>query len=132
LVTTLERSRLMRAVKSYGNTSTELQLRAILRAQRVTGWRRHLPLPGKPDFAFPRERLAVFVDGCFWHGCPECYARPKTNIRFWREKYAYNRARDALVSRTLRKAGWTVLRLWEHELRRPSRVAFRIAHKLAR
>ena len=120
----------MTSVKSYGNKSTELRVLAIFRLYRITGWNRHLPLPGKPDFAFRRERLAVFVDGCFWHGCPRCYKGPRTNRKFWREKVAYNRWRDRLVSRSLRRLGWNVVRLWEHELLRPEKTASRITKHL--
>jgi DNA mismatch endonuclease (patch repair protein) len=71
---------------------------------------------GKPDFVFRHVRLAVFVDGCFWHGCPRCYRRPKSNRRFWDEKMAYNRDRARLVNRELRRRGWQILRIWEHDL----------------
>jgi len=70
----------------------------------------------RPDFVFPKLRLAVFVDGCFWHCCPKHTTKPKNNRAFWQRKLASNRARDALVTRTLRRAGWRVLRVWEHEL----------------
>jgi DNA mismatch endonuclease (patch repair protein) len=72
----------------------------------------------RPDFVFRRARLALFVDGCFWHGCPKHATQPKGNRAFWRNKFARNRARDLLVTRTLRSAGWRVLRIWEHELAR--------------
>jgi len=71
---------------------------------------------GKPDFVFPKFKLAVFVDGCFWHGCPKHETKPKNNRAFWFRKLSSNKARDALVTRTLRRAGWVVLRIWEHEL----------------
>jgi DNA mismatch endonuclease (patch repair protein) len=77
-------------------------------------------LPGRPDFAFPARRLAVFVDGCFWHGCPRHGTLPKGNARFWREKIARNRERDREVNLELRRRGWRVIRIWEHELRRPA------------
>ena len=70
----------------------------------------------RPDFVFPKRKVAVFVDGCFWHGCPKCYVRPKQNRKFWDAKREGNMARDRRQSRALRAAGWTVLRLWEHEL----------------
>ncbi len=113
-----QRSALMAKVRSSGNASTELRLVAVFRALGITGWRRKLPLPGKPDFVFPARKLAVFVDGCFWHGCPLHATQPKQNAKFWRDKIARNRARDLLVTRTLRARGWRVLRLWEHELTR--------------
>jgi DNA mismatch endonuclease Vsr len=74
-------------------------------------------IEGKPDFSFERERLAVFLDGCHWHGCPRCYRPPASNAVYWSEKLARNRRRDKLVSAKLRRAGWQVLRIWEHEVR---------------
>ena len=74
------------------------------------------------DFVFPKLRLAIFVDGCFWHACPIHATKPKNNAAFWREKLAGNRRRDARVTRTLRRAGWRVLRLWEHELARKNEL----------
>jgi DNA mismatch endonuclease (patch repair protein) len=120
----------MRSVRSHGNRSTELALRTIFRSHHVTGWRRHIPLTGKPDFAFATARLVVFVDGCFWHGCPQCYRNPKANKKFWVEKHRYNRARDVTVSRVLRGSGWRVLRLWENELRDADAVAQKVKQKL--
>lgn len=72
----------------------------------------------KPDFVFPKLMMAVFVDGCFWHGCPQHATQPKTNARFWRDKIARNQARDRQANRLLRKLGWRVVRIWEHELKR--------------
>ena len=114
----LTRSELMSRIRSHGNKKTELALIRVFRSQRITGWRRHRPVFGKPDFVFPKLRLAVFVDGCFWHACPLHTTKPKGNAAFWRKKFARNQARDRLVTRTLRKAGWRVLRVWEHELTR--------------
>ena len=108
----------MAAIHSHGNRDTELRLVALLRAHSITGWRRHRPLFGKPDFVFLKLKLAVFVDGCFWHGCPIHGTKPKHNAKFWREKISTNQARDRLVTRTLRARGCRVLRLWEHELAR--------------
>ena len=72
----------------------------------------------RPDFVFPRLRVAVFVDGCFWHGCPRHATQPKTNAAFWRKKIATNKARDRKVNHLLRVNGWKVIRVWEHELGR--------------
>lgn len=127
ILTPAQRSAVMARVRGTGNASTELRLIAVFRAHRVTGWRRGATLrlntdkvkfKVRPDFVFPAHRLAVFVDGCFWHGCPLHATQPKQNAKFWREKIAQNRTRDALVTRTLRRAGWRVLRMWEHELTR--------------
>ena len=129
--TARKRGEVMGLVKSKGNKSTETALARIFRAQGVTGWRRHLPLPGTPDFCFPRARVAVFVDGCFWHGCPKCYRRPKTNKRFWDEKRERNIARDRRVSRELRARGYIVLRVFEHELKAPDAVLAKVIRALA-
>lgn len=118
ILTKAQRSALMAKVKGSGNASTELRLVAVFRAHGLTGWRRKWPLVGKPDFVFPKLKLAVFADGCFWHGCPVHGTRPRQNAKFWREKIARNQTRDHLVTRALRARGWRVLRLWEHELGR--------------
>jgi len=80
--------------------------------------RRHLPLPGKPDFALREQKVPIFVDGCFWHGCPKCYTRPKTNRAFWDRKREQNMARDKRVTRQLRRQGWKVIRIWQHSLQK--------------
>lgn len=106
----------MSKVRGAGNASTELRLITLFRAHGITGWRRKQPLVGKPDFVFPARRIALFVDGCFWHGCPIHATQPKQNAEFWREKIERNKARDRLVNRTLKAKGWRVMRVWEHEL----------------
>jgi DNA mismatch endonuclease (patch repair protein) len=126
-----KRSKVMAAIRSRGNKDTELKLASILRAACITGWRRHQPLPGKPDFVFARDRLALFVDGCFWHGCPKHGRQPRTNKAYWSQKLARNKARDRSVSRALRQSGWTVIRIWEHRLAAPGAVAASIARALA-
>jgi DNA mismatch endonuclease (patch repair protein) len=77
-------------------------------------------LIGKPDFFFPAKRLAVFVDGCFWHGCPRCGHTPRTRTGFWATKLLRNRERDTWVNSTLRKNGVHVIRLWEHAIQNES------------
>jgi DNA mismatch endonuclease, patch repair protein len=127
-----KRSEVMAAIRSKGNKDTELRLVALFRASRITGWRRAQRLPGKPDFVFRRQRLAVFVDGCFWHGCPKHGRQPGSNAGYWLTKLARNRERDRDVCRALRKLGWTVIRLWEHDLAAPARVTGRIHRALTR
>jgi len=114
-----KRSAIMAAIKGKGARSTELAVRSILRRLGITGWRANLnSIPGTPDFAFLKIKLAVFVDGCFWHGCKTCLRnrRPATNVVFWRKKIAGNIRRDNRVNRGLRRLGWSVLRIWEHSV----------------
>jgi DNA mismatch endonuclease (patch repair protein) len=107
----------MSRIRGAGNKETELRMIRLLRAGGITGWRRGWPLFGRPDFVFPAARLAVFVDGCFWHGCPKHYTKPANNRDFWRRKLEANRARDRRVNRELKRLGWHILRIWEHDLR---------------
>ena len=113
----------MAQVKSSGNASTEAALLAIFRRLRIVGWRRKYPLFGKPDFVFPRARVAVFVDGCFWHGHPRKCRLPKKNREYWSNKIARNIARDRLVVRTLKEQGWKVIRIWENCIKDPATSA---------
>ena len=118
-----ERSALMSKVRSRGNQSTEKAVESILRANKITGWRKHPKnVIGRPDFYFPKVRLAVFVDGCFWHACPKCGRIPKSRINFWATKIAGNRQRDNRIRRRLWRTRFAVMRIWEHELRRISWV----------
>lgn len=113
-----KRSEVMSLIRSQGNQATEMRLIRLFRLNHITGWRRNYKLPGKPDFVFPAQRLVVFVDGCYWHGCPKHYVRPKSNRAFWDAKIARNRQRDRQVNRILKAKGWRVLRIWEHALAR--------------
>jgi DNA mismatch endonuclease (patch repair protein) len=114
-----KRSEVMAAVHGRGNQSTEWRLRARLISSGISGWRVNAAdVIGKPDFVFDITRTAVFVDGCFWHGCRHCRNIPATNRKFWIEKIGANRRRDKQVTRMLKKSGWQVIRFWEHELRR--------------
>jgi DNA mismatch endonuclease (patch repair protein) len=117
-----KRSDIMSRVKSRGNLATELRLINIFRKNKITGWRRHLPLLGKPDFVFLKLRLVLFVDGCFWHGCPLHGSLPETNRIFWKQKLERNKLRDRFVNRSLKAEGWKVLRFWQHELHEEGRV----------
>ena len=146
--TKAKRSEVMSRIRSRGNKATELALAKLLRRHGVTGWRRQVQvriaergtrkpaavraagnsfrtphsafrvLAVRVDFVFRPARLALFVDGCFWHGCPKHATQPKNNRVFWRRKFARNQERDELVNRTLRKSGWRVLRIWECALHR--------------
>ena len=125
-----KRSEVMSLIRSRGNKATELRLIEIFREFGITGWRRNQPLLGKPDFTFRRERVVVFVDGCFWHGCPKCYKRPSSNQKFWDTKIANNRKRDRLVNRELRRLGWQIVRVWQHQLVNSASVAGRVIRAL--
>ena len=122
------RSRNMSRIRSTGNMTTEKRFRAYLVRSRISGWHIHgSELTGRPDFVFPSHRVAVFVDGCFWHSCPRCGHTPKSNHKYWLPKLQKNKKRDRRVSRDLRKTGWRVLRLWEHEIRRtPTQAVLRL------
>lgn len=126
------RSRNMRAIRSTGNATTERKLISVLMRGRLRGWRiRPKEIHGVPDFVFLRGHLAVFVDGCFFHGHPSCGHVPKTNAAYWRAKILRNRRRDASVSRKLRSLGFSVIRIWECQLkRRPTWCLNRIVRAL--
>jgi len=129
-----KRSRIMSLVRGRGNKATELALVTLFRRYGVRGWRRGIRIFGKPDFIFPARRVAVFVDGCFWHSCPKHKSQPVNNKAFWTAKLARNRARDLLVTRTLKMRRWKVLRIWQHELLRGNeeRLVTRICTALTR
>jgi DNA mismatch endonuclease, patch repair protein len=129
-----ERSKLMAAVRSTGNRSTEIRLIHLMRAAGIRGWRRNSTLPGRPDFIFPTARLAIFVDGCFWHGCKIHGAVPAQNAAFWERKIARNRERDRIAGRKLRRLGWKPVRIWEHALtaKYAARTIAMLFHKLSR
>lgn len=103
----------MRAVKSTKNLSTELKLIKLFKQLKITGWRRHQNLFGKPDFYFPKLRMAVFADGCFWHGCNCKKLKPVANRRYWETKIEKNKKRDQRVNAELKKRGYAVIRIRE-------------------
>lgn len=124
-----KRSDIMSRIRSRGNRDTELTLAKLFRQHHITGWRRHRKvrvvgsdhspeLTVHPDFAFLKFQVAVFVDGCFWHGCPKHSKIPENNRDFWEKKLTVNKSRDRFVRRVLCKAGWKVIRIWEHDLER--------------
>jgi DNA mismatch endonuclease (patch repair protein) len=114
------RSKIMASVRSEGNLTTEILLGKLLRAAGVRGYRKHWPVQGKPDFAWPGRKIAIFVDGCFWHGCTKCKSLPTSNVKFWKNKIENNRRRDRRVTRALRRQGWKVVRIWECCVKRNS------------
>ncbi len=126
------RSRVMATIRSRGNKATEIRLLAIFKQYKIIGWCRHLPMVGTPDFAFRTQRVAVFVDGCFWHGCPAHSHLPKSNQKYWRRKLLNNKLRDQVVDVELRRRGWCVVRLWQHELLDEGKTAARVIKALKR
>lgn len=111
-------------VRSKG-TRPEVLLRKLLWQNGLRGYRKHPALPGKPDLVFPRYKLAVFVDGCFWHGCPAHFKMPTHNADYWASKIDKNQQRDGSVRETLEQMDYHVLRLWEHEVKRDPEATLR-------
>lgn len=127
-----KRSEVMAKIRGRGNKETELVLASMLRRHGLWGWRRHQRILGRPDFAFRQRRVAVFVDGCFWHGCGRHANVPANNRKFWTQKLLANKTRDRFVTRELRRHGWTVVRIWEHELKKTERVLRKITTALTK
>ena len=125
------RSGNMRAIRSSSNRTTERRLRAFLVQNAIKGWKLHPSnMIGNPDLLVLARRVAVFVDGCFWHGCPRCGHIPKTNKAYWRAKIARNKKRDLQSTRQLKSLGYRVVRIWECQLAKaPSRCVQRILRK---
>lgn len=144
----VKRSEVMAKIRGKGNRSTELALVQGFRAAQITGWRRHVEfcfrvpvqlnaaksregaVKVRPDFVFRSAKLAIFVDGCFWHCCPLHSKVPENNRAFWESKLSANVSRDKRATRLLRKAGWSVLRIWEHELQDVEMVVKKIRRRL--
>lgn len=124
--TKTERSEIMRKVKSNHNKSTELKLIQFFKENRIKGWRRNFKLFGKPDFVFPKQRLAIFLDGCFWHGHDCRNTKPKDNAEYWQTKIARNQQRDKNVTETLTNKNWKVVRIWECELKDKNKLKDRL------
>lgn len=120
----------MARVRSSG-TSCELQVRRVVREIGV-GYSLRRKLPGSPDLVVTSLRIAIFVDGCFWHQCPQHYTEPVRNRDFWRAKIARNVERDHRVNRELRQLGWRVVRIWDHELRDATKLVRRLRRAFAR
>jgi DNA mismatch endonuclease (patch repair protein) len=116
-----ERSEIMKRVKSSGNKSTEIELIQYFKLHHITGWRRHYEVKGHPDFVFPKSRIAIFVDGCFWHGHDCRNTRPSDNADYWMKKRQRNIAHDKDVTDRFISRNWTVIRIWECELKKKNR-----------
>lgn len=127
-----KRSEVMRAVKSTGNQSTEIKLIRVFKENKFSGWRRNYKLFGHPDFVFPKLKVVVFADGCFWHGHNCRNTKPANHAEYWREKISRNQERDKEVTKTLKRLGWKVVRIWECEIKRGEikKLKTRLARKL--
>lgn len=109
------------------NTVPEIKLRKMLFASGIRGYRIHYNLPGKPDLVFVKKKIAVFIDGCFWHKCPVDFQEPETRKEFWMKKIQSNIDRDKKVNEQLKNDGWTIIRIWEHEIKKePEEVVKKI------
>ncbi len=115
------RSAIMQHVRSKGNKSTELKLIEVFKLFSITGWKRNYPVKGHPDFVFPKKKIAVFVDGCFWHGHDCRNTRPADNKEYWERKRARNMQHDKEITELFQSRGWYVLRIWECELKKKNR-----------
>jgi len=115
------------------NTEPELILRKLLSSNGIKGYRLNYRLTGKPDIVFSKYRLAIFIDGCFWHKCPKCFIQPENNKEFWKKKIKGNVKRDKTVNKLLKQEGWKVIRIWEHLLKKsPNQVYSRILRILGK
>jgi DNA mismatch endonuclease (patch repair protein) len=130
IFTKAKRSAVMSAIRSAKNQATEVRLIELFRAYGISGWRRGMKLAGRPDFVFRNARVAIFVDGCFWHGCPRHAQLPASNRAYWLPKLRNNVERDRRANRILRRNGWRVARIWQHELKCPRKVLRRIKRLL--
>ena len=118
-----KRSDLMSKVRSNNNKSTELALIKFFKENHITGWKRNYPVKGHPDFVFLDKKIAVFVDGCFWHGHDCRNTRPSDNAEYWQKKRERNIKHDKEVTAMFENRGWTVIRIWECELKNKNRSA---------
>jgi len=150
LLSKANRSAIMSRIRGRGNKRTEIDVIRLLHKSGIKGWRRHQTIrfaenksrgakssdgikfksQVHPDFSFPKLKIALFIDGCFWHGCPKCYRIPKSRKKFWSAKVLRNKERDKFQTSALRRSGWRVIRIWECALK--PKTFQRLAKKLLR
>lgn len=118
IFTSGKRSSIMSKVHSKGNKSTELKLIRYFKENDIRGWRRSYKVKGHPDFVFLDKRIAIFVDGCFWHGHDCRNTRPADNQEYWKKKRERNILHDKEITERFEARGWTVIRIWECELKK--------------
>lgn len=115
----------------HKDTNIEMKFRKALCGAGMKGYRLNYKLHGTPDVVFVRKRIAIFIDGCFWHKCPKHFGLPKTNKRYWSGKIEENVRRDRRIDKTLKSEGWRVIRIWEHEIKKnPERCVERIMRRM--
>lgn len=125
-----KRSEVMSKVRSKKNESTELRLIELFATLGITGWRRNYPAKGHPDFVFLKAKIAIFVDGCFWHGHYCRNVTPTGNAEFWEKKHKTNKEHDIAVTNRLEQRGWKVIRIWECELKKKNEDAIAVSLRL--
>jgi len=129
-LTTEKRSKVMASIRGK-NTRPEITIRKKLWTMGHRYRIHDKTVFGTPDISNKSKRIAVFIDGCFWHGCKRCYVEPKTNTKFWRDKISRNQERRKTVRRNLRKDGWKVMEFWEHDIRKnPELVTSKIEYMI--
>lgn len=116
-----KRSEIMKKVRSKNNKSTELKLIQIFKENNIHGWRRNYKVKGHPDFVFINKKIAIFVDGCFWHGHNCRNTKPKDNQEYWDKKRERNMKHDKEITEYFENRGWTVIRIWECELKKDNK-----------
>lgn len=129
VLTKKQRSYCMSQIRSR-NTQPEIILRKAISSEGIRGYRLNYKLLGKPDIVFPKRKIAIFIDGCFWHKCPVCFIRPETNRRFWNKKIVSNVKRDKIVNAELKRKGWKIIRIWEHEIEKQKLIKKKIIDKI--
>jgi DNA mismatch endonuclease (patch repair protein) len=128
--TKTKRSEIMSKIRSV-NTKPEISIKNFLRKSNASFEMHPNDILGKPDMVNRKKKVAIFIDGCFWHGCKTCRTIPKDNRPFWKNKINYNRARRIKVKKLLKKEGWNVMEFWEHEVNKnPKKVVSSIIKKL--
>lgn len=122
------RSQIMSKIRS-NKTAAELVLKNALVGRHF----RYQPkkIHGNPDFASKKKKIVIFVDGCFWHKCPKCYTAPKSNKKYWLPKIKRNVGRDKKINKLLKKEGWEVIRIWEHDVIKKKTTSKKILAKLS-
>lgn len=129
-----KRSEIMSHIRSKDTVLEQDFLKLLSSVSHAAGYRyrkHYMKLPGKPDAVFPAKKIAVFIDGCFWHGCPSHSRTPLSNSEYWEQKIARNRDRDREVTKACKKQGWRVIRIWEHDAKkRPGLAVAKIMKSL--